>query len=79
VDDDDRETDRMLYDHSIDPGENVNISEDPAIAPVVEAMSAEMRESRAEDYFRLVPAKPSRADSSFSPSQTLPRRGSRPR
>ena len=55
VDDDDRETDRMLYDHSVDPGENVNISEDPSSAPVVEAMSVEMRRSRAADYFREVP------------------------
>ena len=31
---------RMLYDHSVDPGENVNVAEDSANASVVERLSA---------------------------------------
>jgi iduronate 2-sulfatase len=43
---------RMLYDHRVDPRENVNISEDPVHAETIDALSAEMRRSRAPDYFR---------------------------
>jgi iduronate 2-sulfatase len=43
---------RMLYDHRVDPDENVNISEDPVHAETINAMSAEMRRSRAPYYFR---------------------------
>jgi len=30
----------MLYDHFVDPGENVNIAEDPANASIVARLSA---------------------------------------
>ena len=43
---------RMLYDHSIDPGENVNISEKEEFDPVIKELSAEMRRSRAPNYFQ---------------------------
>ena len=43
---------RMLYDHRVDPDENVNISEDPFHAETINAMSAEMRRSRAPSYFK---------------------------
>lgn len=43
---------RMLYDHRVDPGENVNISEQEAYASVIRDLSAEMRRSRAPNYFR---------------------------
>jgi arylsulfatase A-like enzyme len=43
---------RMLYDHTIDPGENFNISEKEESAEVVSQMSAEMRRSRADHYFQ---------------------------
>jgi len=51
VDDNDSAYARMLYDHEVDPGENVNISEYPEQAATVEKMSHEMRRSRAENYF----------------------------
>jgi hypothetical protein len=47
----------MLYDHAVDPDENVNISEDPDNAAIIEEMSAEMRRGRAADYFKEGPAK----------------------
>ncbi len=43
---------RMLYDHKVDPDENLNISEDPLHAETIDALSAEMRRSRAADYFK---------------------------
>ena len=43
---------RMLYDHKVDPDENLNISEDPLHAETIEALSAEMRRSRTADYFK---------------------------
>lgn len=43
---------RMLYDHSIDPGENVNVSEQKEFDPVIRELSAEMRRSRAPNYFQ---------------------------
>ncbi len=42
---------RMLYDHRVDPGENVNIAVDPDNGAVIEKLSGEMRRSRAENYF----------------------------
>jgi len=51
VDDHDSAYARMLYDHRVDPWENVNISEYPEQAATVEQMSLEMRRSRAEHYF----------------------------
>jgi arylsulfatase A-like enzyme len=48
---------RMLYDHSMDPGENVNISERPESSHVVRQMSDEMRRSRAENYFQEMPSR----------------------
>ncbi len=42
----------MLYDHSVDPDENTNIAGDPAFLDVVEALSQEMRRSRAPAYFQ---------------------------
>ena len=56
IDDDDQMFTRMLYDHSVDPAENVNVSEDPKNAAVIEELSAEMRRSRAADYFQEGPA-----------------------
>jgi len=52
VNDNDSSYARMLYDHRIDPDENMNISEDPAQAETIDALSAEMRRSRAPDYFK---------------------------
>ncbi len=52
VDDNDAPFTRMLYDHSVDPDENVNISEETENAEVIEDLSAEMRRSRAENYFK---------------------------
>ena len=43
---------RMLYDHAVDPGENVNISEQQQNADVIQQLSQEMRKSRAENYFK---------------------------
>jgi len=43
---------RMLYDHRVDPGENINISEQEVYGPVIRDLSAEMRRSRAPNYFR---------------------------
>jgi iduronate 2-sulfatase len=43
---------RMLYDHGVDPDENMNISEHKDQAEVVGELSAQMRRSRAENYFR---------------------------
>lgn len=43
---------RMLYDHSADPEENFNISEDPEFKEIIESLSAEMRRSRAPAYFK---------------------------
>jgi len=43
---------RMLYDHSTDPQENINISEDPVHAEIIKELSAEMRRSRAPEYFK---------------------------
>ena len=55
VDNDDKPFTRMLYDHSVDPDENVNISEAPENETVIETLSAEMRDSRAENYFQEIP------------------------
>jgi iduronate 2-sulfatase len=46
---------RMLYDHSVDPAENINVSENPPNAPVVESLRAEMRRSRGEHFFQQLP------------------------
>jgi len=40
LDKDSRRYARMLYDHLEDPGENVNIAEDPANASIVARLSA---------------------------------------
>ena len=55
VDDDDQEYARMLYDHRTDPDENVNISEQDENQAVIDALSEEMRRSRAENYFKEAP------------------------
>lgn len=52
IDEEDQMFTRMLYDHSVDPDENVNVSEDPENAAIIEELSAEMRRSRAADYFK---------------------------
>ena len=52
VDDEDQEYARMLYDHGTDPDENVNISEQDENQAVIDALSEEMRRSRAENYFK---------------------------
>jgi iduronate 2-sulfatase len=43
---------RMLYDHQVDPGENVNISVREEYNTVISDLSAEMRRSRAPNYFK---------------------------
>ncbi len=52
VDDKDQEYARMLYDHGTDPDENVNISEQNENQAIIDALSEEMRRSRAENYFK---------------------------
>ncbi len=52
VNDQDSAYARMLYDHRVDPGENVNISEREENGPVISDLSAEMRRSRAPNYFQ---------------------------
>ncbi|MEN8202748.1 MAG: sulfatase [Bacteroidota bacterium] len=52
VNDEDQEYARMLYDHSLDPDENVNISERGENQEIIRELSDEMRLSRAENYFR---------------------------
>jgi len=52
VNDNDSSYARMLYDHKVDPDENLNISEDPLHAETIDALSAEMRHSRAPNYFK---------------------------
>ena len=52
VNDNDSSYARMLYDHRVDPAENVNISEDSLHAETIDALSAEMRRSRAPNYFK---------------------------
>lgn len=52
VNDNDSSYARMLYDHRIDPAENVNISEKAIHAETIDALSAEMRRSRAPNYFK---------------------------
>lgn len=42
----------MLYDHTVDPDENKNISGLPSSREIVETMSDEMRRNRAPNYFR---------------------------
>ena len=51
IDDKDSAYARMLYDHRVDPDENVNISEDPVHAETIGELSGEMRRSRAPNYF----------------------------
>ncbi|MEN8228914.1 MAG: sulfatase [Bacteroidota bacterium] len=53
VDDGDSAFARMLYDHAVDPDENINISEQQQNAGIIQQMSQEMRRSRAENYFRV--------------------------
>jgi len=52
VDDADSSFARMLYDHRVDPKENVNISEDPSYAGTISTLRTEMRRSRAPNYFK---------------------------
>ena len=52
ISDNDSSYARMLYDHSVDPGENVNISEQDEFSTVISDLSAEMRHSRAPNYFQ---------------------------
>ena len=52
VNDNDTAYARMLYDHATDPGENINISENPDNSMVIKNLSEEMRRSRAENYFQ---------------------------
>ncbi len=52
VNDNDSSYARMLYDHRVDPDENVNISEEPEHAEIIDDLRAEMRRSRAPYYFR---------------------------
>jgi hypothetical protein len=48
----------MLYDHSTDPEENVNISEREDHQAIIEELSAEMRRSRAANYFQPAASDP---------------------
>jgi iduronate 2-sulfatase len=52
VNDEDQEYARMLYDHSEDPDENVNISEREKNHTIIGELGEEMRRSRAENYFK---------------------------
>lgn len=52
IGDEDNMFTRMLYNHEVDPDENVNVSENPANAAVIKDLRAEMREHRAADYFQ---------------------------
>jgi arylsulfatase A-like enzyme len=52
VDDADSVFARMLYDHSEDPDENVNISERAELQETIRQLSEEMRRSRAPNYFQ---------------------------
>lgn len=52
IDDNDNEFARMLYDHYVDPAENINISENEENAEIIIQLSEEMRRSRAENYFK---------------------------
>jgi len=58
VNDEDQEYARMLYDHDVDPDENVNISEREENQAVIRELSTEMRRSRAENYFKEIPRQP---------------------
>jgi arylsulfatase A-like enzyme len=55
VDDRDSSYARMLYDHSTDPDENVNIAGAPEYDETIRSLSVEMRRSRARDYFQELP------------------------
>ena len=44
-------TGRMLYDHSVDPDENVNISEVPENEAMVNELSTKLNQNLAEDYW----------------------------
>ena len=44
-----------LYDHQVDPDENVNISELEKNQAVIGDLSEEMRQSRATNYFKKLP------------------------
>jgi iduronate 2-sulfatase len=52
VDDTDSSYARMLFDHREDPAENFNIAEDPSQEETIQALSTEMRRSRAPNYFK---------------------------
>ena len=52
VNDSDSAYARMLYDHSVDPDENINISEGQDYLEVIRQLSEEMRRSRAPHYFQ---------------------------
>ena len=55
VNDEDQEYARMLYDHSEDPDENVNISERDENQTIIGELSEEMRHKRAQNYFKETP------------------------
>jgi hypothetical protein len=41
---------RMLYDHSVDPGENINIAVNPGMQPLMDSLSQLLLENRGKDY-----------------------------
>jgi len=43
---------RMLYDHRVDPRENVNISEHLEYAPLIQNLSKQLRHGRGADYYK---------------------------
>ncbi len=47
---------RMLYDHSVDPDENINISENPENEELIVELSRLIKENRGEDFFEPVDA-----------------------
>ncbi len=58
VNEEDQPYARMLYDHKVDPAENVNVSEQAEHSGVILELSGEMRRSRADNYFKEIPRRP---------------------
>jgi iduronate 2-sulfatase len=52
INDNDSSYARMLYDHRVDPDENINVSELESNSGIIDELSGEMRRSRAGNYFK---------------------------
>jgi iduronate 2-sulfatase len=50
-DENDQVVTRMLYDHSVDPDENENISENPEYNTLIKELSRKLKERRGADFF----------------------------